>query len=156
MDEWRSLVELEQEVARRRAEVNRLPSRPEILTGALLNGSVWDRSVALEFLRDFPEDVPRLLEILVDLSLSPGWLKQAGEAIRAARQDISPSRFVEVARRATGREDVEDYRSVCCVLADVGAWQALGVVVEQASGSRDPAIREIAQDFSENYGKMIS
>lgn len=138
MDEWRSLVELEQEVARRRAEVNRLPSRPEILTEALLDGSVWDRSAALEFLREFPEDVPRLLEILVDTSLSPGWLKPAGEAIRAARQDISPSRFVEVAKRAVGREDVEDHRSVLCVLAYVGAWQALGSWLNRPRGAGIP------------------
>lgn len=155
MDEWRSLVELEQDVARRRAELNRLPSRPEVLTKALLDGSVLDRSVALEFLRNFPEDVPGLLEILVDMSLSPGWLKPASEAIRAALQEISPSRFAEVAKGAIGDEEVEDYRMVSCMLANVGAWQALGVVVEQASGSRDPEIREIAQDFTENYGNMI-
>ena len=156
MDEWRSLVALQQEIARRRAEVNRLPSRPEMLEKALLDGSVWDRSVALDFLRDFPEDVPRLLEVLVDMSLSPGWLKPVCEAIRAARQDISPSRFAEVAKRAISSEAAGDYLMVSCMLADVGAWQALGVVVEQASESGDPEIREIARDFTEDYGKMMS
>jgi hypothetical protein len=155
MNEWRALVEAEQEVARRRAEVYRLPSRVELLTKALSSSSAWDRTTALEFLHRLPEDVPELLELLADLSLSLGWAQPACEAIRAARKRISPVRFVEIAARHLPGGEVDDYLRLADMLAHGEAWEALGIVIKQALESGDLEIQEVAHDFMESYGGML-
>lgn len=155
MDEWRSLVAAEQEVARCRAEVNRLSSRVELLTKAMSSSSAWDRSTALEFLRLFPEDVPKLLELLVDLSLSLGWAQPVWEVIRAARNEITPSRFTEIVIGCLSDGEVEDYVRLANMLARAEAWEALRAVIERAFESNDPEIREVAHDFTESYEHML-
>ncbi|MFB8419987.1 hypothetical protein ACFC63_31250 [Streptomyces albidoflavus] len=153
--EWRSLVEAEQELARRRAELNQLPSRADFMAKALSSSSAWDRAAALEFLRLFPEDVPKLLFLLVDLSLSAGWMLPAREAIRAARKGIDPSRFERVALECLSDGEVEDYLRLADMLAEVEAWDALGAVVDEAAKSGDSGIREFSRTFTEKYGDML-
>ncbi|WP_345040185.1 hypothetical protein [Streptomyces sannanensis] len=155
MDKWRALVAAEQEVARCRAEVNQLPSRVELLTKAMSGSSAWDRSTALTFLRLFPEDVPELLELLVGLSLSIGWAQPAGEAIRAARREIDPSRLAEMVVGHLPDGDAEDYLRLADMLAHVEAWETLGVVIQRALESSDLEIQEVAHDFNESYGGML-
>ncbi|WP_329217292.1 hypothetical protein OG352_14735 [Streptomyces sp. NBC_01485] len=155
MEEWRALVAAEQEVARCRAEVNQLPSRMDLLAKALSSSSAWDRSGALDFLRLFPEDVPKLLDLLVDLSLSTGWAQPALEAIRAARKGIEPSQFVRVALDCLSDGEVEDYLRLADVLAEVEAWEALSAVIGKAAESGDPEIREVSRSFTESHGGML-
>lgn len=155
MEEWRALVAAEREVARCRAEVNQLPSRVELLAKALSSSSAWDRSAALDFLHLFPEDVPKLLDLLVDLSLSTGWALPAREAIRAARKDIDPSKFARVALKCLSSGEVEDYLRLADVLAEVEAWEALSAVIGKAAESGDPEIREVSRSFTESHGGML-
>ncbi|MGV9645446.1 hypothetical protein [Streptomyces sp. NPDC003514] len=136
-DTWRALVAVEQEVARRRAEVNQLPSRVDLLAEALTSSSAWDRSVALDFLRLFPDDVPALLPLLVDLTLSAAWTQPAREAIRAARSGIDPSHFTRVALECLSGADAEDQVTLADVLAEVGAGEALAAVIGEAARSGD-------------------
>ncbi|MEV6675195.1 hypothetical protein [Streptomyces sp. NPDC051162] len=155
MGKWHALVSAEKEVARCRAEVNELPSRAEILAEAMSGRSVWGRSTAMTFLRHFPEDVPRFLELLVDLSLSIGWAQQAWEAILPARREIDLSRFTEIVLRHLSDGDAEDYLRLADMLTHVEAWEILGVVIERARESDDPEIRQVADDFTESYGGML-
>ncbi|MFD8914744.1 hypothetical protein [Streptomyces sp. NPDC059575] len=155
MEEWRSLVTAEQEVARRRAEVNQLPSRVDLLAKALSSGSAWDRSAALDFLRLFPGDVPKLLDLLVDLSLSTGWVLPVREAIRAARKEIDPSQFARVALECLSDGEAEDYLGLAYLLVEVEAWEALSAVIDRAAASSDPEIREVSRSFTESHGGML-
>ncbi|MEU4335514.1 hypothetical protein AB0F59_12860 [Micromonospora lupini] len=155
MEEWRALVAAEQKVARCRAEVNQLPSRADLLAKALSSSSAWDRSAALEFLRLFPEDVPKLLDLLVDLSLSHGWALPAREAIRAARKEIDPSQFARVAVECLSDGEVEDYLRLADVLVEADAWEALSGVIDKAAESSDPEIRQASRSFIESYGDML-
>lgn len=155
MEEWRALVAAEQEVARCRAEVNQFPSRVDLLAKALSSSSAWDRSVALDFLRLFPEDVPKLLDLLVDISLSTGWALPAREALRATRKEIDPSQFVRVALECLSDGEAEDYLRLADVLAEVEAWEALNAVIGKAAESSDPEIREVCRSFTESHGGML-
>ncbi|MFC4110968.1 hypothetical protein [Nonomuraea zeae] len=145
----------EQEVARRRAEVNQLPSRAEVLANAMSSSSVWDRATALTFLRLFPEDVPNLLEALVDMCLSTGWAQAASEAIRAARRDIDSAQLTEIVERHLSSGDAEDYLRLASMLTDCEAWESLGMLIERAFESNDPEIREVAHDFTESHGRKL-
>ncbi|MFD8915335.1 hypothetical protein [Streptomyces sp. NPDC059575] len=145
------MVTAEQEVARRRAEVNQLPSRVDFLTKALSSSSAWDRSAALDFLRLFPEDVPKLLDLLVDLSLSAGWALPAREAIRAARKEIDASQFARVALECLSDGEAEDYLGLAHLLVEVEAWEALSAVIGKAAASSDPEIREVSRSFTESH-----
>ncbi|MFJ6645201.1 hypothetical protein ACIQPS_06025 [Streptomyces sp. NPDC091290] len=127
----------EQEVARCRAEVNRLPARVDLLAEALSSSSAWDRSVALDFLRVFPDDVPALLHLLVDLTLSPAWTQQARQAIREAGSGIDPSHFARVALECLSGAEAEDQVRLADVLAEVGAGEALAAVIGKAVRNDD-------------------
>lgn len=94
--EWQSLVAAEQEISKLRTLLYRLPHRAELLANAISGSSVWDRTVALRFIREFPEDTPQLLDQLVDLAASTGWARESIEAIRAARSEIDPTRMTEI------------------------------------------------------------
>ncbi|MFE1206729.1 hypothetical protein ACFW5V_34105 [Streptomyces sp. NPDC058762] len=155
MEKWRALVAAEQEVARCRAEVNQLPSRVDLLAKALSSSSAWDRSSALDFLHLFPEDVPKLLDLLVDLSLSTGWALPARVAIRAARKEIDPSKFARVALECLSDGEVEDYLRLADLLAEVEAWEALSAVIGKAAESSDAEIREVSRSFTESHGGML-
>ncbi|MFF0317223.1 hypothetical protein ACFYPH_21660 [Micromonospora sp. NPDC005252] len=155
MEKWRALVAAEQEVARCRAEVNQSPSRADVLAKALSSSSAWDRSAALDFLRLLPEDVPKLLDLLVDLSLSSGWTLPAREAIRSARKEIDPSQFARVALECLSNGDAEDYLRLADVLAEVEAWEALSAVIGRAAESGDPGIRGVSRCYTESHGGML-
>ncbi|MFF4331333.1 hypothetical protein ACFYZT_33135 [Streptomyces sp. NPDC001591] len=156
MRQWISLVAIEQEAARCRAELNQLPSRVHLLAKALSSSSSWDRSAALNFLRIFPEDVPILLNLLVDLSLSTGWALPALEAIRAAEHKIEPLHFARVALECLADGEAEDHLRLAGMLAEVRAWEALDAVIGKASESSDPATREVARVFSASHGGRLS
>ncbi|WP_435131098.1 hypothetical protein [Actinacidiphila sp. bgisy144] len=155
MKEWRALVAAEQVVARCRADVNQLPSRVDLLAKALSSSSAWDRSAALDFLHLFPEDVPELIDLLIDLSLSTGWALPARGAIRSARKEIDPSKFVRVALECLSDGELEDYLRLADLLAEVEAWEALSAVIGKAAESSDAEIRDFSRSFTESRGGML-
>lgn len=150
MGEWQSLVAAEQEVSKLRAGIYGLPHRAELLANAISGSSVWDRTVALRFMREFPEDTPQLLDQLVDLAMSTGWARESIEAIRAARSEIDSTRMTAIVKSFLTDGDAEDYLRLAELTAQTESWQALGAVIEAASASDDPEKQEVARDFVES------
>lgn len=153
--QWQALVAAEQEVSKLRAAIYGLPHRANLLTEAISGSSVWDRTVALRFMREFPEDTPRLLEQLVDLAISGGWARESIEAIRAARSEINPARMAEIVTLFLADADAEDHLRLAEMAAQIESWQALGVVIDAAVASNDAETREVARDFLESHGGMV-
>jgi len=154
-EEWQSLIAAEQEVAKRRAAIYGLPQRAGLLEKAITGGSAWDKSVALRFMRGFPEDTPALLDQLVDLALSGGWGREAIDAIRAARSRIDPILMTEIVKSFLSDGDAEDYLRLAEMAAEAEAWQALGAVIAAAAASDDPEKQEVAREFAESHGTRI-
>ncbi|MFD0517868.1 hypothetical protein [Paractinoplanes durhamensis] len=93
---WDALVAAEWEHAHRRAEFyQQARSRTDVITAALA-GSSADQSTALRFLAVLPDDVPAVLDRLIELSLSHRWSLEARQAIapawRAGRLPDLPER----------------------------------------------------------------
>jgi hypothetical protein len=151
---WTALVSAEQERARRRVDFYRdAQSRAEIL-GQALNGSAWDRGTALNFLRTLPDDVPTLLDRLVDHALTHTWALEARQAIaQAPRDQIQPRLRGIVAAMLPAAED-DEYRRLAELLAHLEHWSTLHELVEQAMTHDDPDIREVGEDFTEWYAPM--
>ncbi len=144
---WTALVAVEQERARLRAEFWRHAERRAATLARAIDDGGWDRSVALEFLAGFPDDVPELLDRLIPLSISHGW---AG-AVRAAltvpyRMGDLPGLDRDVLARLDAADD-DEFRRLAELLDHLRAWTALAELVERAAGSPDPNIRAVADDF---------
>jgi hypothetical protein len=153
---WRALAAAEQDVTRLRAEFNRRADRTEILARALAKVSIGDRATALEVLRIFPNDVPRLLEELVDLGLSIRWLTYVRELLRAACSESLLVKLDEVvADIMVENTHVQDYNNIANMLAYVEAWGTLAKVLDKARVSADPEVREVADDFTRSYGGKL-
>ncbi|WP_157876627.1 hypothetical protein [Streptomyces graminilatus] len=154
-EKWESLVAVEMEAARIRAEINRLPMRNELIERGIESPSPWERSTALTFLRLLPGDVPGLLELLVDLCLSAGWAQSAKEALWSARCDIEVPVLSDVVLRELSDGDAEDYLMLADMLAYIEAWPTLGEVISQAGRSRDAEIREVGAQFLRSYEGLL-
>lgn len=153
--EWTDLVAAEREAARHRSTLHNTPQRAELLANAISSSSVWDRTIALSFMRDFPDDTPQMLEQLVDLALSTGWARGAIDAIRAAMPVVEAGRLTEIVTSFLTDGDAEDYLRLADLTAQVGAWQALGEVITAAASSDDVEKQEVARDFKESYGAIV-
>lgn len=156
VSDWASLVAVERDAARLRAEVNQSSARTEVLARGIASPSAWERSTALNFLRLFPEDVPRLLEPVIGLCLSAAWVDSAREVIRAARSDLDESHLGEVLLSELSAGDPLDYRMFADLLVELACWSALGVVIQQASQSADEEVRAIGEEFRRSYERFLS
>lgn len=157
-DLWADVVAAEQRLTRLRAEFYQsATSRPEILAEAL-HGSNWERGAALSFLRSLPDDVPALLEPLVECATSPAWALAARQAIAGGTRGVVLPRVRElIARRLDAADttsdasasDAEEYRRLAELLWHLDDGEGLALLVERAGQSSHPAIREVAEDFSQ-------
>lgn len=146
---WTALVASAQEHARVRAEFHQRAAAPANVLGRALANHGWDRSTALEFLADFSDDVPVLLDQLLDISLSHGWALAARQAIDSAwRAGLVPE-LPEKVLAMLDRADGDEYRRLAELLEHVQAWKALNELVRRAAASADPEIAEVAGDFRE-------
>jgi hypothetical protein len=144
---WDALVSVEQERARRRAEFyQQATSRTDTLARALA-GSAWDQSVALEFLAALSDDVPALLDRLIELSLSHGWAFAARQAIASAWRTGSLPALPEKVIARLDHADDDEYRRLAELLEHLQAWDALHELVRRARAADDPHTREVAEDF---------
>lgn len=153
---WADIVAAEQHLARCSADFYQdADSRAGVLVAALA-GSNWDRQAALNFLRRFPEDVPALLELLVEHALSHRWASLARSAIRSGRRDSVAARLPDVIDRYSAGAEGDDYRRLAELCAEVEHWDILGRLVRQTMASDDVEIREVGEDFLRKYGPMLA
>jgi hypothetical protein len=150
---WEALVEAERDVVRKRAAFLQTgnTSRIETLRSALLRPS-WDQKAALSFLARLYDDVPALMDELVELAVSDRTTKEAKNAIAAPgrRSDVTE----RLGRCVVGRlskATPEDCRHFIDMLFAAHAWEALTVVLDYVKDSEDPEMRAIADDYSSEW-----
>ncbi|PJI85720.1 hypothetical protein [Luteimicrobium subarcticum] len=146
---WVALVAAERDAARRRAGVNRLSTRSDLLNAALAGGSAWDRSTALTFLRTFPGDVPQLLEQLLEIALAGAWARPVSDVIRAAGSAVDTGLFVDVVLRQVRDRDADACARLAWLLVDVGAQVPLAALLAVARDHDDPAVRDVSRELDE-------
>lgn len=122
---WQELLAAEREVARCRAALRRSPGRDEVLRAALRDPMPAGRQAALDYLRSFPDEVPGVLEDVVDLSVSLGWAKHTRDALWAARRDVDPMRLADVAASLVMTGDDEDAVNLSWLVLEIGGRPAL-------------------------------
>jgi hypothetical protein len=153
---WEALVAAEKQVVKCRAEFNAAAaSRLEILTAAL-SGTNWERSTALEFLCTFPGDVPELLDRLVGLATSHRWAPFARRAISSGSRSLLIPKLRTAIGARLASADGDEYRRLAELLAEMQAWDELQSLVRSALASRDADIREVGEDFVEQYDRILS
>lgn len=154
---WAALIDADHEFARRRLDFHQHARSRTLLLARALDGSNRDRAVALRYLQDLGrDDVPTLLDRLIELSLSHG-------LALAARQAIAPSRRTgqldELDTKVIARLDTADddeYRRLAELLVHLEAWTTLGHLIQRALASTDPHTREAGNDFMDAYGPILS
>ena len=152
---WEAVVAAERQVTRCRADFYQAAeSRAETLRAAL-TGSNWERRAAFAFLQSLPDDVPILLDQLVELALSHRWAPFARRVISGARRDaVLPALGVMVTARLVVA-DPDEYRRLAELTAAVDGWETLREIVRAALQNDDPDVREVGVDFTEKYGGML-
>jgi hypothetical protein len=151
---WAALIAAEQERARRRADFyQHARSRADTIARAL-EGRPWDQSVALAFLAALSDDVPAVLDRLIELSMS----HRSG---LAARQAIAPAwrsgRLPDLPQKVIARldhADDDEYRDLAELLKHLQAWGVLRELAKRAKASADPQIREVAEDLVKSGGNL--
>lgn len=146
---WAALVAVERERARLRTDFYQHANARTDTLAAALAGTGWDQSAALRFLAALSDDVPALIDRLVELSLSH-------RSALAARQAIAPAwragRLPDLPQKVLARLDQADddeYRLLGELLEHLNAHDALRELLKRARNSADPDIREVAEDFAD-------
>ncbi|MGY0234261.1 hypothetical protein [Longispora urticae] len=155
-DLWAAVVAADAELTRCRADFYRhAASRADILAVAL-TGPTGERASAMHFLRSFPEDVPALLEILVENVLSHRWGPYARDAIVASGR--RPALFAELRTLTDGilpRADADDFLRISDLLTALRDWSGVAHLARRAAATGDPEIREIGADLEQAYGSLF-
>ena len=147
-DLWAAIVAADQQLARVRAEFYQdAEARHEVLLAAL-QGSNWDCGAALAYLEALPDDVPELLDQLVEHAMSHRWALAARRAIAAGWSEKVAPVLRQIIERRLGTADPDDYRRIAELLLHLGEREGLRMLVESARKKDDPDIREVADDFS--------
>ncbi|RKS08930.1 hypothetical protein DFP74_4656 [Nocardiopsis sp. Huas11] len=153
---WQAFVEATREAHRCQADFyNRARDRPGILRAALPAGAgPWQRGAALDFLTGLSDDVPALLDDLVDLALSPGWALATRRAIGTIPHDDLVPLLEPLVLEHLETANEDDYRRLTELLVHVEAWDLLGRLVAHGLEADAPDTREAADDLMESYGPM--
>lgn len=147
-DLWAAVVAAEQQAASARAEFyHNAESRHDVLAAGL-HGSRWEQRSALTFLECFPDDVPALLDQVIDLATSPRWAGPARQAIASNKAEAVVHRVRQLIDMRLENADADDYRRLAELLVHLNDTQALRALIERAKSNNDPEIREVGEDFS--------
>jgi len=145
---WAAVVDAERELhARRAAFYQKAQDRATILAGAL-KGSAWERGAALSFLTGLSDDVPALLELLVDNSMTHAFALDARRAIWSRRSAVQAQLQESVERRLVTADD-DEYRRLAELLDYLDDRETLRRLIQTALDSPDPEINEVGADFGE-------
>lgn len=146
VEAWTRLVDAEREAARLRAEILNRPDRSQVVAAGLRSRSTWDQSVAIDFLRRFPEEVPVHLAQLFQMARSHSWAGRALEPVvaAAARYATIMDDFRAIAAAAIpGAESELDYTEIANLLNNISAMDLLAELTQQALASDDPAVQQV-------------
>jgi len=147
-DLWAAIVAADQHLARARAEFyQHAEARREVLAAAL-QGSNWDRGAALSLLEVLPDDVPELLDQLVEQATSHRWALASRRAIASGRREAVTPLLRQIIRKRLETADVDDYRRLAELLRHMNDEEALSALVQKAGSLDDPDMQEVAQDFA--------
>jgi hypothetical protein len=146
-DLWAEVVAAERQVVSARAEFYQHAGTRRDTLRAALEGSQWDRKAALSLLESLPEDVPALLDQLVENAMSPQWALAARRAIASGPHDLVAPALRVIAERRLAGADADDYRRLAELLRHLGDKDALGELLRRASLSGDGDVRDVGRDF---------
>lgn len=147
-DLWATLVSADKQLAGARAEFYQRAGDRRSVLAAALRGSAWDRGAALSFLEALPDDVPSLLDELVDNALSVRWALAARRAIAAGQPVVVTPLLTEIVRGRLAAADADDFRRLAELLRHLGAVEPLASLLSEARQSDDPETRQVADDFT--------
>ncbi|WP_149260555.1 hypothetical protein [Actinomadura sp. K4S16] len=151
---WEAFVQAERELHRRQAAFFQdVQDRLEILRAALTEGG-WEQATALSFLGTFSGDGQELLPQLVALSMSDALALAARRAIGRIPRDRLEPLLAPLIMDELDSADCDDFRRLAELLAHIGAWRLLEQLVHRARANGDPDFREVAEDFTDEYGPM--
>ncbi|MFF7212067.1 hypothetical protein ACFZAU_16275 [Streptomyces sp. NPDC008238] len=151
---WHAFVAAKRELHHCQADFyQNAQNRPDILKAALAGGS-WQRGAALDFLRSFSGDGLALLPQLIELSMSHGWATEARQAVDGIPRDTLLPALDPLITAQLDSADEDDYRRLAELLACIRAWPLLQQLLRHAQASEDSDIREVADDFTAEYGVM--
>lgn len=146
---WADVVAATRELARVGHEFRQhAQDRPGVLSRALRARS-WDTVAALDFLDNLGDDVPRLLDDLIEVTLDDGYGLKARCVIDKESYTVGRQVREKVLSRleAAGSLDVQRLGELLLHLRD---QEGLRLLVEQARQSDDPSVREVADDYDPN------
>lgn len=146
---WPAVLAAEDHVRRARFEFYQGSNARHDVLSAALNDRRQEHS-ALAYLQHFPSDVPTLLDPLVSLAMTHRCALEARRAIAGNRSDtvVQGVRRIVDALLRSADTDGDDYRRLAELLVHLDDKPALRALVELASASDDPEIREAGEDFS--------
>ncbi|SEQ13080.1 hypothetical protein SAMN05216188_102162 [Lentzea xinjiangensis] len=149
-DLWAAVVAADRRLARARADFHQhAAARREVLADALAlrPSNAWECGSALSFLSVLPEDVPALVDQLVECATLDGWALEARSALAAGRR----AEVLPLVRQAVDRRlpiaDALDYRRLAELLHHVGDEEALHALVESARGHGEQEVRDLADEL---------
>lgn len=147
---WAAVIAAEKELGRAHAAFyQQADLRRETLSRALRAGSKsWDSFAALDLLDRLSDDVPELLEELVDLAMVDVRALDARRVIARRRYVVTQTVRDIVARRLDTADD-RDYWRLAELLEHLRDGEGLRSLVERARTSDDPDIREVADHFDQ-------
>lgn len=153
---WEAFVSAEQQVgAARVAFFQKARSRRGVLAAALnVRAPYSHQSAALTFLSALPEDVPGLLDQLVELATIEASTFASKKVIKrgvtSQPEIVTPKlRGIIRSRLADPQTDEIDYRLLAELLRYIHDNEMLAELVQFAKASSDDEIREVGEDFSQ-------
>jgi hypothetical protein len=143
---WADVVAAQRELARVGHEFRQhAQDRPGVLSRALRARS-WDTVAALDFLDNLGDDVPRLLDDLIEVTLDDGY----GLKARCVIDNESYTVGRQVREKVLSRLDTadgHDVRRLAELLLHLRDAEGLQLLVATARQSDDPDVREVAGEY---------
>jgi hypothetical protein len=150
---WAAVVAARDELHRAEGDFyQHARSRRDVLARAL-GTSGRDQGAALQFLGGLSEDVPELLELLVELTTSHRWAGYARRAIGAGHpRELVVERISRIIdERLDGPHAYDDdyFRRFAELYSHLGERELLAGLLSRAAVSPEPETRELVEDFGD-------
>lgn len=149
---WSELRDAQYQIAQLRVAMRAAPDRIAILRQALHPKDAWQQRTAFEYLKVFTNDVPELVDQLLGLSTSIGWLPEVISVFREADSQLDQHLVASSALRLLSDYEEGDAPLILNLLSASGMWHALETVTKSLLQSEDKEIVDAAREYSDEYG----